>query len=59
VNLSPHGVAGILVSPDGDRAYVAATADNFVAVIDLASVAVVGRLETGKGPDGMAWAARR
>ena len=59
VAVAPRGIAGILVAPDSSRAYVAATADDFVAVVDLKTFAVTGKLQTGKGPDGMAWAARR
>ncbi len=47
--------AGILIPPDGARAYVAVTGDNNVAVIDLKSLELVDRLQTGTGPDGMAW----
>ena len=54
-----HGAAGILIVPDGSRAYVAVSRDNYVAVIDLKTLAVTGRIATGKGPDGMAWAVRR
>ena len=49
---------GILVAPDGGRAYVAVTGDNAVAVIDLRTLTVLGRFETGTGPDGMAWVGR-
>jgi YVTN family beta-propeller protein len=48
-------VEGILMQPDGAKAYVAVNGDNFIAVIDLKTLAVSGRLETGRGPDGMAW----
>jgi YVTN family beta-propeller protein len=48
-------VEGILMQPDGSRAYVAVNGDNYVAVIDLKTLTVARRLETGKGPDGMAW----
>ena len=48
-------VAGILMQPDGARAYVAATGGNFVAILDLKTLEVVGRIEPGRGPDGMAW----
>jgi YVTN family beta-propeller protein len=48
-------VAGILLAPDGVRAYVAATYDDFVAVVDLKSLEVTGRILTGNGPDGMDW----
>ena len=53
-----HGAAGILVQPDGARAFVACTPDNYVAVIDLNTLEVTGHLEAGGQPDGMAWAAR-
>jgi len=54
-----HGAAGILTVPDGSRAYVAVSRDNYVAVIDLKTLSVAGRIATGKGPDGMAWAVRK
>jgi YVTN family beta-propeller protein len=47
--------AGILIVPDGSRAYVAVTGDNNVAVIDLKTLELVDRVSTGIGPDGMAW----
>jgi YVTN family beta-propeller protein len=50
------GSAGILIEPDGLRAYVAVSAKNKVAVIDLKTFDVTGYLSTGKGPDGLAWA---
>jgi YVTN family beta-propeller protein len=51
-----HGTAGILVARDGSRAFVALSPDDCVAVVDLGSLSVTGRVSTGKGPDGMAWA---
>ncbi|MEQ1946899.1 MAG: YncE family protein [Bryobacteraceae bacterium] len=48
-------IAGILIAPDGLRAYTAATSDNFVAVIDLRTLEAIGRIMTGEGPDGMDW----
>jgi YVTN family beta-propeller protein len=54
-----HGAAGIQMQPDGLLAYVACTPDNYVAVIDLKSLAVVGHIEAGGQPDGMAWAEQR
>jgi YVTN family beta-propeller protein len=47
--------AGILITPDSARAYVAVTGDNNVAVIDLRTLELIDRLQTGTGPDGMAW----
>jgi YVTN family beta-propeller protein len=54
-----RGAAGILMQPDGARVYVAASPDNYVAVIDLKTMEVVGRIEPGTEPDGLAWAARQ
>ncbi len=50
------GAAGIQIQPDGARAYVACSPDNYVAVIDLRSMQVVGKIEAGRNPDGLAWA---
>jgi YVTN family beta-propeller protein len=49
------GAAGILMQPDGSRAYVACSPDGYVAVVDLHSLEVVGRIEAGQEPDGLAW----
>lgn len=51
-----HGAAGIVMQPDGSRAFVACTPDNYVAVIDLKSMIVAGHIQAGDEPDGMAWA---
>ena len=48
-------VEGILIAPGGARAYVAVNGENYIAVVDLKTLTVTGRLETGRGPDGMAW----
>ncbi|HEY6489077.1 MAG: YncE family protein [Terracidiphilus sp.] len=53
-----HGSGGILIQPDGARAYVAFSPDGFVAVIDLKTLAVVGKIDAGGNPDGLAWAVR-
>jgi YVTN family beta-propeller protein len=47
---------GILVAPDGKRAYVASTNADVVSVIDLDKLAVVDRITAGKEPDGLAGA---
>jgi YVTN family beta-propeller protein len=52
------GAAGIEVQPDGSRAFVACTPDDYVAVIDLKSLEVIGHIQAGGNPDGMAWAIR-
>jgi YVTN family beta-propeller protein len=53
-----HGAAGIEIEPGGARAFVACTPDNYVTVIDLHSLAVVGKIDAGPEPDGLAWAIR-
>ena len=51
-----HGAAGILMDPDGSRAFVACSADNYIVVIDLKSLDIKSRFEVGGVPDGLAWA---
>jgi DNA-binding beta-propeller fold protein YncE len=51
-----HGAAGILMDPIGMRAFAACSADNYIAVIDLKTLAVTGHFDVGGVPDGMAWA---
>ena len=53
-----HGAAGILMQPDGTRAYVSCSPDNYVAVIELKTLQVVGRIGAGREPDGLAWTVR-
>jgi DNA-binding beta-propeller fold protein YncE len=53
-----RGAAGIQMQPDGSRAFVACTPDNYIAVIDLKSLEVVSHIDAGPEPDGMAWAIR-
>jgi YVTN family beta-propeller protein len=52
------GAAGILMQPDGSRAYVAVGSENGVTVIDLKTFEKAGHIETGPGPDGLGWAAK-
>jgi len=53
------GAAGILMDLDGSRAFVAASPDNLIAVIDLKTLAIVGKIAVGRGVDGLAWAVRK
>jgi YVTN family beta-propeller protein len=46
---------GILMAPDGARAFVAVNGDDHVAVVDLNTLTVTSKIATGDGPDGMAW----
>jgi len=52
-----HGSGGILVQPDGTRAFVSCGPDGYGAVIDLRTLTVTDRIEAGGEPDGLAWAA--
>ena len=51
-----HGAAGILMDPDGTRAFVACSPDNYVAIVDLKTFHVTDHLDVGGVPDGLAWA---
>lgn len=46
---------GILIDPDGSRAFIAVAGDNRVDILNLKTLTITGKLETGTGPDGMAW----
>jgi len=46
---------GILIVPDGSRAFVAVSGDDKVAVLDLKTLEVVTTFATGKDPDGLGW----
>ena len=49
------GAAGIQMSADGSRAFAAVGSQNGVAIIDLKTLSMTGRIATGPGPDGLAW----
>ncbi|MGB2628764.1 MAG: YncE family protein [Candidatus Acidiferrum sp.] len=51
-----HGAAGILMDPDGTRAFIACGPDNYVAVLDLKTLEVTSHIDVGSEPDGLAWA---
>jgi YVTN family beta-propeller protein len=53
------GSAGILVVPDGSRAFIAVSARDEVVALDLNKLEIVGKFATGNGPDGLAWAQRK
>jgi YVTN family beta-propeller protein len=46
---------GVLVEPDGSRAYVAHANADRITIVDLVARKVAGTLEAGKEPDGMGW----
>jgi YVTN family beta-propeller protein len=53
------GAAGILMDPNGSRAFVAVSGGNKVVVVDLKSLAVSSEISPLGQPDGMAWALRK
>ncbi len=53
-----RGAAGILMDAMGNRVFVACSADNYVAIIDLKTLTVTGHLDVGGVPDGLEWAVR-
>jgi DNA-binding beta-propeller fold protein YncE len=54
-----HGAAGILMDPQDSRVFVACSADNYVAIVDLKTLEVTGHFDVGGNPDGLAWALRQ
>jgi DNA-binding beta-propeller fold protein YncE len=52
-----HGSGGIQMQPDGARAFVACGQDGYVAVIDLKTLELAGKIAIAS-PDGLAWAVR-
>jgi YVTN family beta-propeller protein len=50
---------GIQFAADGKRAYISRTLAKRVDVIDMEKLEVVGSVETGDGPDGLAWREER
>lgn len=50
-----HGASGILMDAVGGRVFVACGPDNYVAVVDLKSLEVTGKVDVGGDPDGLAW----
>lgn len=59
LTLGHGGGGGVLVQPDGRRAYIAFAGDGFVAVIDLKTLEMVGKINAGGNPDGLAWAVQQ
>ena len=55
----PASSEGLLMAPDGSHAYTTLNSRDAVAVIDLKTLTVTGEVKTGRGPDGLAWAARK
>lgn len=52
-------MADVVITPDGTRAFVADASSGAVAVVDLKTLEVIGRILTGPVPEGMAWSERK
>jgi YVTN family beta-propeller protein len=53
-----RGAAGILMDSQGNRAFVACSPDNYIAILDLKTLEVTSHIDVGGEPDGLAWAVR-
>jgi len=53
------GAAGILMDPLKSRIFVSCSPDNYIAVVDLNTFKVIGHVDVGAQPDGLAWAVRQ
>ena len=49
------GTEGLLIAPDGSRAFASAPSLNKVVVIDLKTFEIAGEIGGLEGPDGLAW----
>jgi len=59
LSLGGRGGSGILMDAAGNRAFVACTGDNYIAVVDLKTLELTRqRIDLG-GPDGMEWAVQQ
>ena len=55
IPIEQRGASGIQVKPDGTRAFVACPRDHYVAIVDLHRLTMVGKIDAGREPDGLAW----
>jgi DNA-binding beta-propeller fold protein YncE len=55
IPIEQRGASGILVQPDGKRAFIACPRDHYVAVVDLVGLAFAGKIDAGLEPDGLTW----
>ena len=44
-----------MISPDSSHAFVSISTANYVALIDLNTLTLVGKIHAGPNPDGMWW----
>ena len=55
IPIEQRGASGIQVQPNGTRAFIACPRDHYVAIVDLQRLTMVGKIDAGREPDGLAW----
>ena len=50
-----HGVHGVALAPELDRAFVSAGKDNTVSIVELSTLKVLGTVPTGQKPDAIVY----
>ena len=55
IPIEQNGASGIQFQPDGSRVFIACPRDHYVAVVDLKKMKLVGKIDAGREPDGLAW----
>ena len=50
------GASEILIDNQGNRVFISCTPDNYIAIVDLRNLTVIGQIKTGGRPDGLAFA---
>jgi DNA-binding beta-propeller fold protein YncE len=55
IPIEQRGASGIAIEPSGKRAFIACPRDHYVAVVDLTTLEMTGKIDAGREPDGLAW----
>jgi DNA-binding beta-propeller fold protein YncE len=55
IPIEERGASNIQIEPNGHRAFIACPRDHYVAVVDLATLTMTGKIDAGREPDGLAW----
>lgn len=58
IPIEQRGASGIQIDPEGKRAFIACPRDHYVAVVDLTTLTMTGKIDAGREPDGLAWWSR-
>ena len=55
IPIEERGASNIQLEPNGHRVFIACPRDHYVAVVDLATLTMTGKIDAGREPDGLAW----